>query len=144
MRPVSGKVLYGFGETTSAGRKSSGLAMASRPNARVRSPTDGWIVYAGPFRSYGQILILNAGEGYHMVLSGLAEVNVETGRFVLAGEPIGRMGLVRFAAVMPLDLGSNKPVLTVELRKDGKSIDPAPWWAVQNSSNEQIRPKQGT
>ena len=79
-----------------------------------------------------------------MVLSGLAEVNVETGRFVLAGEPVGRMGVVRFAAAIPLDFGSNKPVLTVELRKDGKSIDPAPWWAIRKRSHNQIRPKQGT
>lgn len=144
LRPVSGNLLYGFGESNSGQSKSTGIALASRPNARVRSPTDAWVVYAGPFRSYGQILILNAGEGYHMVLSGLAEVNVEPGRFVLAGEPIGRMGVVRFAAVLPLDLGSNKPVLTVELRKDGKPIDPAPWWAVNSNSEEQIRPKQGT
>ncbi|NKB51711.1 MAG: peptidoglycan DD-metalloendopeptidase family protein [Rhizobiaceae bacterium] len=144
LRPVSGQVLYGFGEEAFGQGKSSSVAMSTRPNARVRSPTDGWVVYAGPFRSYGQILILNAGEGYHMVLSGLAEVNVEAGRFVLAGEPVGRMGVIRFAAAIPLDLGSNKPVLTVELRKDGKSIDPAPWWAIRKGSQKQNRPKQGT
>ena len=142
--PVSGEELYGFGDSTPYSSTSSNVAMATRPNARVRSPTDGWVVYAGPFRSYGQVLILNAGEGYHMVLSGLAEVNVETGQFILAGEPVGRMGVVRFAAAIPLDLGSNKPVLTVELRKDGKSIDPAPWWAVRKRSENPIRPKQGT
>ena len=74
----------------------------------------------------------------------LAEVNVESGQFILAGEPVGRMGVIRFAAAIPLDLGSNKPVLTVELRKDGRSIDPAPWWAVRKRSENQIRPKQGT
>ena len=79
-----------------------------------------------------------------MVLSGLAEVNVETGRFVLAAEPVGRMGVIRFAAAIPLDFGSNKPVLTVELRKDGKSIDPAPWWAIRKKTEDLIRPKQGT
>ncbi|MEP0940494.1 MAG: peptidoglycan DD-metalloendopeptidase family protein [Rhizobiaceae bacterium] len=142
--PVSGQELYGFGDSTPYSSASSNVAMATRPNARVRSPTDGWVVYAGPFRSYGQILILNAGEGYHMVLSGLAEVNMETGQFVLAGEPVGRMGVIRFAAAIPLDLGSNKPVLTVELRKDGKSIDPAPWWAIRKNSDNQVRPKQGT
>lgn len=142
--PVSGQELYGFGDSTPYSSISSNVAMATRPNARVRSPTDGWVVYAGPFRSYGQVLILNAGEGYHMVLSGLAEVNVDTGQFILAGEPVGRMGVVRFAAAIPLDLGSNKPVLTVELRKDGKSIDPAPWWAVRKRSENPIRPKQGT
>ena len=144
LQPASGEMLYQFGDAVSGQRKSLNIAMSTRPNARVRSPTDGWIVYAGPFRSYGQILILNAGEGYHMVLSGLAEVNVETGQFVLAGEPVGRMGVIRFAAAIPLDFGSNKPVLTVELRKDGKSIDPGPWWAIRKRSKNQIRPKQGT
>jgi septal ring factor EnvC (AmiA/AmiB activator) len=142
--PASGEELYGFGDSTAVSATSSNVAMMTRPNARVRSPTDGWVVYAGPFRSYGQVLILNAGEGYHMVLSGLAEVNVETGQFVLAGEPVGRMGVIRFAAAIPLDLGSNKPVLTVELRKDGKSIDPAPWWAIRKRSENLISPKQGT
>ena len=144
LQPVSGELLYQYGEAAFGQVKTRNIALATRPNARVRSPTDGWVVYAGPFRSYGQILILNAGEGYHMVLSGLGEVNVETGRFVLAGEPVGRMGVVRFAAAIPLDFGSNKPVLTVELRKDGKSIDPAPWWAIRKRSHNQIRPKQGT
>lgn len=144
LQPVSGEILYQFGDSIAGQSASRNIAMATRPNARVRSPTDGWVVYAGPFRSYGQILILNAGEDYHMVLSGLAEVNVETGRFVLAGEPVGRMGVIRFAAALPLDFGSNKPVLTVELRKDGKSIDPAPWWAISKRSQKQIRPKQGT
>ncbi|MEP2805486.1 MAG: peptidoglycan DD-metalloendopeptidase family protein [Rhizobiaceae bacterium] len=144
LQPVSGELLFRFGEKISGQNKSRNVAMATRPNARVRSPTDGWVVYAGPFRSYGQILILNAGEGFHMVLSGLAEVNVETGQFVLAGEPVGRMGVIRFAAALPLDFGSNKPVLTVELRKDGRSIDPAPWWAIRKRSQKQTRPKQGT
>ena len=144
LRPVSGKEIYGFGDTLGSRGNSQHVAMTTRSNARVRSPTDGWVVYAGPFRSYGQILILNAGEEYHMVLSGLWEVNVETGQFVLAGEPVGRMGLTRFAAVIPLDLGSNKPILTVELRRNGKSVDPAPWWAIGKKADTQVRPKQGT
>ncbi|MGI9365654.1 MAG: murein hydrolase activator EnvC family protein [Rhizobiaceae bacterium] len=144
LRPASGEELYGFGARLDGQTRSQGMAIMTRANARVRSPTDGWVVYAGPFRSYGQILILNAGEGYHLVLSGLSEVNVETGRFVLAGEPVGRMGLARFAAAIPRDLGSNNPVLTVELRKDGKTINPAPWWAVRNTAGNQVSPEGGT
>lgn len=134
IRPASGVELYGFGAPTKNPRsaasngKSRNLALATRPNARVRAPADAWVVYAGSFRSYGQLLILNAGGGYHMVLAGLAQTNVNTGRFVLAGEPIGRMGIVSAASALTVNLGSNKPVLYVELRKDGKSIDPAPWW----------------
>ena len=144
LRPASGEELYGFGARLDGQVSSQGVAITTRANARVRSPTDAWVVYAGPFRSYGQILILNAGEGYHLVLSGLSEVNVESGRFVLAGEPIGRMGSTRIAAAIPRDLGSNKPVLTVELRKDGKSINPAPWWAIRGTAGNQISSERGT
>lgn len=125
--PVSGVEIARFG-TVEAGSRRTNVAFATRPNARVGAPSDGWIVYAGPFRSYGKIIILNAGEGYHLVLSGLAHVNVTPGRFVLSGEPIGRMGSTGFAATSLLDVGSNKPILTVELRKDGKPVDPTPWW----------------
>ena len=142
-QPVSGTRLYGFGDLLDNGRKSRVTALATRTNARVRSPLDGWVVYAGPFRSYGQVLILNAGEGYHMVLSGLSQVNVETGRFVLAGEPVGRMGATRFAATTAPKLGSNKPVLTVELRKGGQSIDPAPWWAKRQKNDNQMSSIEG-
>ncbi len=136
--PVSGRKLYGFGEKTPEGERSGTLALQTRPNARVRSPMDGWIIYAGQFRSYGQVLILNAGEDYHMVLSGLAEVNVQPGQFVLAGEPVGRMGVTQFAATAAPEFGSNRPVLSVELRKDGLSIDPTPWWARKQETNNQV------
>jgi len=150
-RPVNGVELYGFASTgsTALGRGSLGrgaisahaspnMAIATRPNARVSSPSDGWVVYAGEFRSYGRLLILNAGEGYHVVLAGLAQTNVEQGRFVLAGEPVGRMGATRIASALTTDLGSNRPVLYVEFRKDGKSIDPAPWWAPLTASSNPL------
>jgi len=127
--PVQGVELYGFGQKSPTSSSSPTLALATRPNARVRSPADGWIVYAGPFRSYGQLLILNAGDGYHVVLSGLSKVDVTQGRFVLAGEPVGRMGVTRVAAAGAVKLGSTRPVLYVEFRKDGKPVNPAPWWA---------------
>ncbi len=146
--PVSGVQLYAFGSAnksastvgSAAGSVNRNVAYATRPNARVRAPADGWVVYAGPFRSYGQLLILNAGEGYHIVLAGLSQVNVETGRFVLAGEPVGRMGTTRIAAVGLENLGSTRPVLYVEFRKDGKSIDPSPWWAQKRVSSNQKGP----
>lgn len=127
--PVQGVELYGFGQKSPASSNSPNLALATRPNARVRSPADGWVVYAGPFRSYGQLLILNAGDGYHVVLSGLSKIDVTQGRFVLAGEPIGRMGVTRVAAAGAVKLGSTRPVLYVEFRKGGKPVNPAPWWA---------------
>ncbi|MGI9357497.1 MAG: murein hydrolase activator EnvC family protein [Rhizobiaceae bacterium] len=128
-KPVQGIVLHGFGQKTASSPRSPNIAFATRPNSRVRSPTDGWVVYAGPFRSYGQLLILNAGDGYHVVLSGMSKVDATQGRFVLAGEPVGQMGVKRVAAAGSVKLGSTRPVLYVEFRKDGNPVDPAPWWA---------------
>ena len=93
------------------------------------APADGWVVYAGPFRSYGQLLILNAGSGYHIVLAGMETINAELGSFVLAGEPVAMMGARRIASAEAVGVESSRPVLYVEFRKDGKSIDPSPWWA---------------
>ena len=121
--------MLGFQQKTNAGDISQGISIATRSETRVLSPSDGWVIYAGPFRSYGQLLIVNAGEGYHVVLAGMERINVELGQFVLAGEPVGIMGASRVASNVNVDTGSTRPVLYVEFRKDGNSIDPSPWWA---------------
>lgn len=127
--PVAGEVVSLFGEDNGAGDPFAGINLQTLQNARVISPTDGWIVYAGPFRSYGQLLIINAGQGYHVVLAGLDEINVQPGQFVIVGEPLGRMGSTRLASIGEVDVSTTTPILYVEFRKDDKSIDPAPWWA---------------
>ncbi len=127
-KPVSGVELASFNQRTVTGDLSQGLSIATRSASRVVAPADGWVIYAGPFRSYGQLLILNAGDGYHVVLSGMDRINVELGQFVLTGEPVGIMGASRVASNKNVDVGSARPVLYVEFRKDGTSIDPAPWW----------------
>jgi septal ring factor EnvC (AmiA/AmiB activator) len=116
-----------FGETDDLGAKAQGLSVSTRPSAQVSSPSDGWVVYAGPFRSYGNLLIINTGGGYHVLLAGMSRIDVSLGQFVLAGEPVAVMG-----AAGPASQGGNdssRPVLYVEFRKDGRPIDPGPWWA---------------
>jgi len=76
-------------------------------------------------------LILDAGDGYHIVLAGMSRINVALGRKVLAGEPVGAMGEARLASLTSATTGS--PELYVEFRKDGKPVDPAPWWAERRS-----------
>jgi septal ring factor EnvC (AmiA/AmiB activator) len=98
----------------------------------VLSPTDGWIVYAGPFRSYGQLLIINAGGGYHVLLSGMERIDVQLGQFVLAGEPVAAMASPQLASIGAVDMGAAAQALYIEFRKDGTSIDPTPWWAASN------------
>ncbi len=90
--PVAGQKILGFGDPDGLGGESQGVTMAARPGAAVLAPADGWVVYAGPFRSYGQVLILNAGDGYHIVLAGMERIDAALGQFVLGGEPVGVMG----------------------------------------------------
>ncbi|WP_306029117.1 murein hydrolase activator EnvC [Stappia sp. MMSF_3263] len=127
--PVTGAVLRDYGMDDGFGGRTQGRSIAARTGAQVVAPADGWVVYAGPFRSYGQVLILNAGDGYHILLAGMDRTNVEQGQFVLAGEPVATMGETRVASAATLDLAAPQPVLYVEFRKDGVSIDPTPWWA---------------
>ncbi|MEZ5844987.1 MAG: peptidoglycan DD-metalloendopeptidase family protein [Hyphomicrobiaceae bacterium] len=124
--PSSGRHVIRFGETTQLGSRSPGLVISTRPGAQITSPSDGWVLFAGPFRSYGQLLIINAGDGYHILMTGLSRIDVQVGQFVLAAEPVGAMSPV---AGPKTDGASEGPVLYVEFRKDGKPIDPSPWWA---------------
>ncbi|WP_168990489.1 murein hydrolase activator EnvC family protein [Aureimonas flava] len=127
--PVSGTLVQGFGEKDDLGRPSSGILLAARAGDLVTAPAEGHILYAGPFRSYGQLLILNAGGGYHIVLAGMSRIDVAVGQFVLAGEPLAAMGALRIASAAEADVSKAEPSLYVEFRKDGKPVDPDPWWA---------------
>lgn len=128
--PARGAILKGYGTNDGFGGQTQGLSIATRIGAQVTSPADGWIVYAGPFRSFGKLLIINAGDGYHIVLAGMDDLIADVGSFVLANEPVGTMQKTRLAATDVLDSGASRPVLYLELRKDGTAIDPAPWWTV--------------
>jgi len=126
--PVRGVNLQTFGDDNGLGGVSQGQSIATRAGARVVSPADGRVVYAGPFRSYGQLLILDAGGDYHIVLAGMERIDVQLDQFVLTGEPVGVMGNQRLASAAALDASVTQPVLYVEFRKGGTSIDPSPWW----------------
>ncbi|MEX3011639.1 murein hydrolase activator EnvC [Hoeflea sp. TYP-13] len=127
--PVAGKAKYGFGEDDDTGRQLKGMMISTGPDAIVTAPADGWVVYSGPFRSYGQLIILNAGDGYHLVMAGMGSTNADIGQFVVAGEPIGRMSATKVASATALALASTEPTLYIEFRRNGKPVDPAPWWA---------------
>ncbi|RVA47831.1 peptidoglycan DD-metalloendopeptidase family protein, partial [Mesorhizobium sp. M7A.F.Ca.CA.004.09.1.2] len=127
--PVTGRIKRRFGADDGNGAVMLGDMVATQSGAIVTAPADGNVLYAGPFRSYGQLLILNAGDGYHVVLAGMSRISVATGQSVLAGEPIGAMGEARVASTSVSKNGNATPELYVEFRKDGKPVDPAPWWA---------------
>ncbi len=141
--PARGRQALGFGEKTQYGGTSKGIVLETRYGARVTAPCDGWVVYAGEFRSYGQLLIINAGGGYHVLIAGLSQMDVGPGQFVLAAEPIGTMsGAPRTAQLASDKTGagqspqSGAPVLYIEFRKDGQPIDSAPWWV---ASHEKVQ-----
>ncbi|MEO1198042.1 MAG: peptidoglycan DD-metalloendopeptidase family protein [Pseudomonadota bacterium] len=133
--PVSGPVITPFGGPDGVGGEATGITIAARSGAQVIAPADGWVVYSGPFRSYGQLLILDAGGGYHLVLAGMNTISVSLGQFVLAGEPIGQMGQMAIASAASTTVGQSQPVLYVEFRRDGRPIDPSPWWAEDQGRN---------
>lgn len=137
--PVSGTMIKGFNVSDSLGNASKGISVATRPGTIVSAPCDGWIVFSGPFRSYGQLLIINAGAGYYVLLAGMERANVNLGQFVLAGEPLAVMSGLSKGETESGIAGTNKPkpVLYIEFRKDGTSIDPAPWWV--SGWNEKVR-----
>lgn len=133
IRPASGRTLREFGAPDGAGGAMRGAAIATRPRAVVTTPAEGTVVFAGPFRSYGRVLIINAGGGYYLLLAGVDSIQVEVGQFVLAGEPVARMGEVAAPAAALGVVETDSPVLYVELRRDGTPIDPGPWWAKTQS-----------
>ncbi len=142
--PARGRRALGFGEKTQYGGTSKGLVLETRYGARVTAPCDGWVVYAGEFRSYGQLLIINAGGGYHVLIAGLSQMDVGPGQFVLAAEPIGTMsGAPRTAQLATDKTGtgqppqSSAPVLYIEFRKDGQPIDSTPWWVASHEKVEE-------
>ncbi|HEY8194831.1 MAG TPA: peptidoglycan DD-metalloendopeptidase family protein [Hyphomicrobium sp.] len=125
--PAQGRRALAFGDKTQYGGQSKGVVIETRYAAQVTSPCDGWVVYAGEFRSYGQLLIINAGDGYHVLLAGLSQIDVQPGQFVLTAEPVGTMSGGQRNTQTSAQVSG--PVLYVELRKDGRPIDPDPWWA---------------
>ncbi len=114
--PAHGAVSARFGDE-SRGERSRGISIDTAAGAQVVAPDDGDIVFAGPFRSYGQLLIIAHGGGYHSLMAGLARIDGLVGQRVLAGEPVGVMGAEPGRA----------PALYVEVRRGGGPVDPIPW-----------------
>jgi septal ring factor EnvC (AmiA/AmiB activator) len=124
--PIHGLRVISFGEKTAHGSQSKGIGIRTRFGGTVMSPCDGLVVYAGEFRTYGQLLIISPGDGYHVLIAGLSQIDVQVGQSVLMGEPVGVMSLATTTKAAQDNRG---PVLTVEFQKDRRPIDPDPWWS---------------
>jgi septal ring factor EnvC (AmiA/AmiB activator) len=113
--PTDGRPSVGYGGRLANGLIAEGVAYRTGPGAAVRAPAAGVVAYAGPLNGWGEVVILRAGGGCHMVLSGLGKVGVAVGQSVAADFPVG---------AMPID-GQSPPELYLEVRLAGGPIDPA-------------------
>lgn len=120
--PARGKLETKFGQTNDVGVASKGIVVATRKSAQIIAPYDGQVAYAGPFRGYGLLLIIEHGEGYHTLLAGMAKIDATVGQRLLSGEPVGVMGQ-----------DDEKPSLYLELRRNGQPVNPMPWLTPQKS-----------
>ncbi len=113
--PARGRIVTRYGEETSKGVSSKGIIVKTRPQAQVISPFDGNVIFAGPFRGYGNLIIIEHGAGYLSLLAGLDSIDCELGQMLLAGEPVGQMP------------DSSESKLYIEIRKDNHPINPLTW-----------------
>lgn len=124
--PARGRVVARYGEQDGSGATLRGIRIETRNGGQVVAPADGKVMFAGPFRGYGHLLIIAHGGGYHSLLAGFGRIDRAVGQFVLAGEPVGRM-----SGDGPKDGTGHddKPVLYLELRRKGEPVNPLPWLA---------------
>ena len=115
--PAAGRTSGQYGEAVRRGVTRKGLVIETRGSAQVVAPYGGKVVFVGDFRGYGQLLIIDHGDGYHTLLSGMKRIDGVMGQYLQLGEPVGIMG----------NPGSNGPKLYVELRRNNQPINPEPW-----------------
>ena len=128
-QPSNGVTVVQFGSGDGFGGISQGQSIVTRAEAQVVAPADGWVLYKGPYLNYGQIIILNTGQGYTALLAGLETISVDIGQFVLMGEPLGQMGSRTIGRTVTTNAGNAQPTLYIELRQNNEPLDPEGWWA---------------
>ncbi|MBI2233777.1 MAG: peptidoglycan DD-metalloendopeptidase family protein [Micavibrio aeruginosavorus] len=114
--PVGGSIATAFGARDDIGAESEGIRIAARPGALVTAPAGGIVRFAGTFRNYGNMVIIEHDRGFHSLISGLSRIETAVGRKISAGEPIGSL---------PGTGAGSPPRLYYELRHNGKPVDPA-------------------
>ncbi len=115
--PVRGQIIQTYGEKLDSGLTAKGITLQTRAGAQVVAPFDGTVLFAGPFKSYGNLIIVEHGEGYHSLMAGLGDIQANVEQDILTGEPVGNMST------------SGPQKLYIEFRKDGQPINPTSWFA---------------
>lgn len=111
--PVIGQLVTGMGEVDDSGVRARGLTLVTQPGAQAVAPTAGRVAFAGPYRGYGQILIIDHGQGWTTLITGLHRLSAQVGDSVRQGEPVGVTG-------------PQRADVTVELRRGGRPVDIVP------------------
>ena len=109
--PVQGRTLAGFGALRESGARTTGIQIAPSPGAQIVAPAAGRVAFAGPYRGFGRIVIIEHPGGWTSLITGLSRERVEVGEVVLGGSPLGTAP-------------ANNPAITVELRRDGEPVNP--------------------
>jgi len=122
--PVAGQLTIQYGTDSDSGNRGRGITISARRGASVTALYDGVIAFSGPFRGYGELLIIEHSEGYHSLLAGMSRIESDVGQRVLAGEPVGVMEQ------------EGSPSLYVELRRDGEPINPLPWLTARTEGSK--------
>jgi septal ring factor EnvC (AmiA/AmiB activator) len=110
MLPLQGRLVTGFGDDLQ-GARSRGISIAAQAGAQVVAPAAGRVAFAGPYRGFGQIVIISHDGGWTSLVTGMAEVNARVGDVLVAGSPLGVAG-------------PGRPVVTLELRHDAEAVNP--------------------
>ncbi|OJX19590.1 MAG: hypothetical protein BGO82_07660 [Devosia sp. 67-54] len=135
--PVTrGVNVVNFGDGDGFGGVSDGVSVVTNAEAPVRAPADGWVLYTGNYLNYGQIVILDAGQDYTILLAGMARVDVKPGQFVLMGNPVGVMGSRTIGRTVATSAGAQRPTLYIEMRNKNVPIDPTGWWASSDNPTQ--------
>ena len=133
--PVLGRVILKAGEVDAKGVKRPGISVATRALALVTSPWAATVRYQGPLLDYGNVMILEPGGGYLMILAGMKTVYGDVGDVIAAGSPLGLMGETAVAGADILSRGANdtgadaSETLYVEIRQGAEPVDPLEWFA---------------
>jgi septal ring factor EnvC (AmiA/AmiB activator) len=133
--PVSrGVNVINYGDGDGLGGIAKGLSVVTNADAPVLAPADGWVLYTGNYLNYGQIIILDAGQDYTILLAGMASVDVTPGQFVLMGKKVGTMGSRTIGRTIATSAGAQRPTLYIEMRQNNVPIDPTGWWASSDTN----------
>jgi septal ring factor EnvC (AmiA/AmiB activator) len=121
--PVVGTLVRRFGRKDETGARTRGIAVSAANGATVISPRRGQVVFAGPFKGLGKLLIIEIGRKYHLLIGGMERIDVAVGEPVMAGEPVGIMS----GDVNKTTSKETSNTLYLELRRNGRPINPMPW-----------------